>query len=391
MPLRQSSDRPYVLLVMGIEGAYARHIVEGVIAYADRHGPWKLDLLLPHHLLDEGLRISVAGLRGIIAQVRREVTVDRLRSFGCPVVLAEQDHAEFPSVAVDDEAVGRLACEHFAQRGFRHLMYVGMPGSQYSDRREAGFRAEAQARGLAFHAWAMRPAEFAKPDETDDLMQSRIHELPKPLAILADNDIRGHWLLQRAVATGAVVPDQVAILGVDNDDIRCRTCTPALSSVDKGSRRIGFQAARLLDLLIAGCPPPSATRVVPPVRVVARQSTDTFATDNPLVRGAVRFIREQACEGATVDDTVRHVGSSRRTLEIAFKRETGRTLQQEITGARLANACRLLEETDMAMPEICARCAISYPSKLTQIFRRSLGVTPSEHRNRHRLGGDISR
>jgi LacI family transcriptional regulator len=202
---------------------------------------------------------------------------------------------------------------------------------------------------------------------------------------MAAEDMTAVHLANACQQVGAMVPQQVAILGVDDDRRACRMTTPPLSSIDHGAREAGFRAAELLAGLMEGQPPPEHPIYVQPRCVVTRQSTNTLAIDHPDVARATRFIHENFHEGITPRDVVASVPVARRSLETAFRRHLGRTILQEIQRVRIDRVKYLLSQTDLAMPEICELTGSSSPSRLSQAFKNAVGLPPSHYRRESRL------
>jgi LacI family transcriptional regulator len=176
----------------------------------------------------------------------------------------------------------------------------------------------------------------------------------------------------------------MALLGVDNDSVLHRLCRPPLSSIDHGAHQLGYRAAALLRDLLAGRPAPTAPILVSPIGVVSRQSTDTLAVGDPDVATALRLIRGEACDGLPAEAVVRRVNISRTSLETRFRTLLGRSVHQEIVRVRMEEAKHLLRVTDLAMPDITSRSGFRYPSQVSHLFRKHLGVSPREYRARMR-------
>jgi LacI family transcriptional regulator len=176
------------------------------------------------------------------------------------------------------------------------------------------------------------------------------------------------------------VPDEVAVVGVDNAETFCELCNPPLSSVVPDAERIGFEAAALLDRLMAGNPAPKHSLLVEPLGVVTRQSSDVFAVEDPLVARAVRFIREQACQGIKVADVLGAVRCSRSVLERRFREHLGHSPQEELRAIQLRRVKELLTETDWTLPRIAEAVGLEHPEYLSVIFKRETGQTPGQFR-----------
>jgi len=372
---------PRVFLCIETYAAYGRRIVDGAATYCDQHRPWAFHLER-RDVTAEGFRGWMRRCDGAIVAVRTEPVIAAVRACGKPVVVATWDHrlSPLPQVLADNAAVGRLAADHFHDRGLEQVAYLGTADQYYSRSRGDAFAARAAELGL--HCDAFEPAQR---DGYDQDVAARLTVLPKPAGLFAATDTLAQHAIDICHAAGLEVPDRVAVLGVDDDEQVCRLCHPQLSSIDHGTERIGYEAAALLDRLMRGEPPPAGPVIVPPVGVVERQSTDTLAIDDPGLRRAVRFIREQACEGIGVAGVLRAVPMARRTLEVRMRRVLGRTPQEEITRVQLERVKALLRDTDLPMPDIAARTGFSYPSRLSHVFRRVVGTTPTDFRRASRV------
>src|SRR5262249_20380304 len=177
-------------------------------------------------------------------------------------------------------------------------------------------------------------------------------------------------------------------LGVDNDIVLCELSDPPLSSIDQDLGRIGYEAAALLDRLMAGAPAPGAPTLVEPVGVVARLSTESMAIHDPAVAAALRLIRQHACVDKGVDDLADHTGLSLRALQRRFKSLTGRTLQEEIHNVRLARVRQMLSETDLKLEAIARKAGFHYIGYMSSVFKKQTGMTPGEYRRLH-AGGEL--
>ncbi len=214
-----------------------------------------------------------------------------------------------------------------------------------------------------------------------------LEKLPKPVGILTANDIPARELADACQRFGLRVPDDVALLGVDNDDLECGLSWPSLSSVATPARRIGYEAAKLLDELMAGKPAPREPMFLPPIAVVTRQSTDTLAIDDPAVVAALRFIRAHATGKICVDDVVGHAVEGRRMLEYKFRDFVGHTILKEIRRVRVERVKELLRDTDLSMPAIARRSGFATPQRMAVVFRETTGLTPSAYRQQVAVRG----
>lgn len=380
---------PHVALIVETAKQYDRGLLRGVGRYLKGHGPWSvyLEERGPGDAAPSWLK-SWRG-DGIIARIRDVAMAEALVATGAPVVELRRQVVGFdlPAVHCDDEAISDLAVGHFRERGFGHFAYCGRPGERWSDLREAAFRRRLGDDGHGCHAYAPpRRARAAGWEREQDDVAHWLATLPRPVAVLACNDVRGLQVLDACRRIGLSVPESVAVLGVDNDVVLGELSDPPLSSIDQDLERIGYEAAALLDRLMAGEPSPSEPILVEPLGVVARLSTDSVAIGDPAVATALRLIRQHACDGRGIDHLADRTGLSRRVLQRRFKALTGRTLQEEILNTQVARVCQMLAETDLKLESIAARSGFHYVGYMCSFFKRHTGMTPGEYRRLHTRG-----
>lgn len=377
---RQARATPHIALVVETSLASGRDILRGIARYACEHGPWSF-----YHE-PRSLEESVPGwLRnwdgdGIIARLQNARIAEAVLAAGVPVVdvLGVDRRPELPLAHVDNAAIARLAAKHFFERGFRHFGYCGLEGLNWSEeRREAFVQAIAEVGGTC-PVFSFRD-QVAWEDEQDRLA-AWVRSLPRPCAVMACNDPRGQKVLEACRRVGVRVPDELAVIGVDNDEPICAIAHPPLSSVVPDHERVGFEAAALLDRVRAGEATPGETVFVPPLGIVARPSSDALALDDREVAEAIGFIRMHACHGLSIDEVCRELGMSRSTLQRRFRAVLGRTVHDEIVRVRLKRAQELLAETDMSIGKIAEQCGFGHQEYLGVVFRTRLGQTPASYR-----------
>jgi len=380
-----------VALLIEASRAYARGLVRGIAQYNRDHQHWAL-YYTPRGLDDP----PPAWLRswegeGILARINDRRLAQAVRRKGIPVVELRRAwrQRDVPSIGPDDAAVARLGAEHLRHCGFAQFGFVALPRGAHPamDVRTDAFVAALRAEGRAcsvLHVTATRPADFA--NRLADQIFAWLRKLPKPVGIMACNDDLALLVLDTCRRLRAVVPDEVAVLGVGNDECLCDVALPPLSSVDLDPQRIGYEAAALLDRMMAGqrCRPSAAA--VPPRGIVARASTDVLAIADPDLARAVRYVREHACGPIRVGDVLRAACMSRARLEPRFKQLLGRTIHQEIDRLRIARVQELLRTTAAPLKRIAAQAGYRYPEYMMRVFREATGKTPSEYRAGFRHG-----
>ena len=243
--------------------------------------------------------------------------------------------------------IGRQAAEHLLERGFRHFGFCGFRDETWSDLRREGFLDVLQRRSLTFDTYASpwRDIRLHSWEQEHDAIARWLRRLPRPLAVMACNDVRAQHVLDAARHLGAAVPEEIAVIGVDDDHPLCDLRDPPLSSVVPNAQRIGYEAATLLERLMAGDTPVAREVLIEPLGVTTRQSTDILAIDDPQIAAAVRFIREHACEGLKIAQLLAHSTISRPVLERRFRKFLNRSPQAEIRRVQLARARQLLVVT----------------------------------------------
>lgn len=376
-----------VLLMMHRWVGYLHGIQLGIAEYFVQRPDWIWTQVVPEAV--DWQWVASLNADGVIAYVEAGY-VDQLRALPIPVVdISNWLHESyFPRVVPDDRAIGRIAAEHLMDLGLRHFGYVGPPHTLFSDIRGQAF---AETLAEAGHSVIPYSTDYVLPDGTPaapGMNTSRLAwlmALPKPVGVLGANDVFAAEVLTICEHAGIRVPEEVCVLGVDNDELLTRVSQPPLSSVALQTQKIGFEAAALLDRMMNGEAPPKDPILLPPVGVVSRQSTNLLAIADEDVLAAVRYIRERGHEQLTVRDVLEAVPVNRRYLERKFRQHLGRTPLQEIQRVRLEKAKELLSGTDLSMPAVARRSGFPNPERLANVFRASTGMTPTQYRRKFRL------
>jgi LacI family transcriptional regulator len=292
----------------------------------------------------------------------------------------------FPTVTADLHAAARLAAEHLLDQGFRHFGYFAPLGLSYVEIHYKSFVERLDEAGLGCSLFPARrgksPGAAWEKRQAD--LRHWLEELPKPVAVLTWTSDRGREVLYACRALGLSVPEQVAVMGGDEDSLLCETCNPPLSGVALTSERIGYEAAALLDRLLQGKSGPDEPILIEPTRVVVRQSSDTLAIDDHDLARAIAFIRVNAATPMQVSDILHTVSVSRSWLERRFQEVLGRSPAEEIRRVRLQRTKQLLADTDMPVPQVAAASGFGSREYMACAFKRSTGLTPREFRNRIR-------
>ncbi|MBR4652862.1 MAG: substrate-binding domain-containing protein [Kiritimatiellae bacterium] len=374
-----------VAVVTNVAGASGRDHLSGVFKYVNTGKPWRLRLL--NHV-DELLR-TIAGNRpdGAITITPNGGRLDRLLASGVPCAITDYPppgrravppHVSF--VHLDDESIGREAFAHFQSRGrFNAFAFVlDEPDFLYAKGRLAGFSAAAQAEGHRVHAFELPEAD--QEGRARESVARKILRLPRPLAVLAARDRAALKVLDMLRAAGIEVPGQVAVLGVDNDELLCNAAEPPLSSIHPDHERIGFLAAHELDRLMKRGKGKVITLDRSVKDLIMRRSTLTIPPAGRLITEALAFIQRNAGGDLRVPDVIAHLGCSRRLADLRFRQIRNETIQDAIDRARLGHLKKRLMATSDPVARIAADSGFSSAAVLTRFFVRHTGRPPSAWR-----------
>jgi LacI family transcriptional regulator len=379
-----------VALLIETSREYGRGLLRGLIRHQRERGPWSI------YFRPRGLgELPPSWLRnwdgdGILARIDSPQVAEAVLASGLPAIDLRLGlpGLNLPTVGTDNRAIVELAVRHLFDRGFRQFGFCGLVRG---DNIVVDFRGDCCARlvqELGGRCAIFEPRRSRKDaaawEQEQSAIVSWLTDLPKPVGIMACHDDRGQQLLDACRRAGLRVPDEVAVIGVDNDEYLCNLSTPPLSSVDVGVERVGYEAGVLLDRLMSGEAVPERHIVLQPIGVVVRQSTDVMAIDDRELAELIRFIREHACEGIRVDDVLRRSTQSHSTLQRRFKALLGRTPKEEITRTQLERARHLLVHTDLPATDIAAKCGFSQLKRFSSVFHAKVGLPPGAYRQRAR-------
>ncbi len=376
----------HIGLLLDIQEEYPRSIVQGAIRYGRASGRWKImaKRCRPVLLWEDLDRWEGDG---VVAWVRHEGEVDRLQRLGVPVVNVSSwmNETPFPSILSDNRAIGRVAAEHLLERGLKRFAFMRVLDTAYARDRESAFLETIRAAGCSCDVRYPQPVAAdaggeSPPDPDRDELTAMLSGLERPVGILAVTDFLGRHIVETCQEIGIHVPDELAVVGVDNETLFCEMAEPQLSSVALAGEQMGFQAASLLDRLMDGEERPGAPALVPPTGIIARHSTDVLAIDDTKVAASVRFIRDNAARNFDVSDILRAVPVSRRSLEIRFRKIVGRSLHEEIRRVHIQRAKTLLIQTDLTVPSVAESSGFNGPDRFRVAFMHEVGMTPTAYR-----------
>jgi LacI family transcriptional regulator len=379
-----------VALLIETSRSYGRELLHGVRRYVTEHGPWSIFAEIRD--LDSK---PPAWLRewdgdGILTRTVSQAMIDAVKAVGVPTIELRSTKLlhQFPFVGINNKELGKMCAAYLLERGFHHFGVYELTTEQFFIERSRSFASSIKKSGFVCHTF-QQSSNREKPmvwEKQQRLLVDWLKQLPKPIGILACTDQLGFWLLDACARAEIAVPEQVAVLGVENDETLCSMSNPPLSSARLGGERVGYEAAALLDRWMDGGRAPKKKTLLPPIGVETRRSTDIVAVADPLLGQALKLVRDRACEGLRVDDLLREVPLSRSSLERGFRDVLGRSPNMEIHRVKLQRVRELLAMTDFTLDEIAARTAFAHKHYLAHSFRKAFDVTPGDFRKESRRG-----
>jgi len=385
-----------VALVVETSRAYGRGLCSGIAEYARNHGGW--NFVLQERDLRGGIPEWLPNWRGdgIICRLSDPALTDVLSAASCPVVdlYGRIQHPSIPSLDTDAAAVAKMAARFYLDAAFEQFAFCGFPGLWFSDQRQQAFlgildelgfgcRVYQPVAGSTMDDVALR--ESLHPSGSDELV-SWLADLPAQTAVLACNDVRAQQLLTAAVRAGRRIPEDIAVMGVDDDELICELTNPRLTSIRPDTKSLGYHAAHWLDLLMQQRPLPARNLLLPPIGIVERASTDVIASSDPVFIRAIRHIRAHVGEVSRVCEVAEIAQCSRSSLEQKFRKILGRSVRDEIIRVKIRRAQILLAETHRNLDQISAACGFATASHFLRIFKKSVGMTPGDYRISKRSG-----
>ena len=399
---------PLVAVILDAARPYDRLIITGVAQFAREKTHWSL--YVEEDPLQKLPDLGSWHGQGIIANFDDRRVATAMRGLDVPVVgvgggYGWHDAASgIPYIYTDNACIGRLGAEHLLACGLEALAFCGYPRtttSGWSEERAAAFARACDRFKRPCHMFTGRHGNARRWADLQGELTRWLAQLPKPLGLMACNDVRARHVLEACRTLGLRVPHDVAVLGVDNDEMICELTDPTLSSIDQAARRIGYEAAAMLDRLMQPASVAAAGRgrrrpprvsaaplkiVVPPIGVVARASTDTLATSDPLVFETLHAIRRTPWRRPAIEALAAAVGLSRTSLESRFKGAVGRSIHEEYIRLRLAATRRLITTSDLPLKTVAARTGFPSVQYMTTFVRRHTGLTPARLRALEKRG-----
>ena len=382
---KEKKQRKSVALLIETSNAYARGLLEGIVEYQRQRDSWSIFLPEQERGATPPRWLRNWNGDGVIARIETAEIAKSISQLSVPVVdlSSARRVGDIPWVETDDNAIASLAFEHLLERGFRHFAFCGPNGFNWSAWRMEHFVNRCKLAGFGCECYQTDSPYAKSPNRTAKQMslETWLTKLPKPTGLLCAYDIQAQVVLDTCRNLNLPVPEQLAVIGVDNDPLLCDLSHPSLTSVAPDARGAGFHAAQLLDDLMHGRSLSSRTsHLMKPLGIVQRQSTDITAVSNSNIAEAIRFIRDHACDGINVSDVLSHVLLSRRTLESQFLQATGKTPHDMIATIRTDRVQRLLQQSELSLDEIANHTGFEHTEYMSVVFKKRFGISPGRYR-----------
>lgn len=374
---------PRVVLLIESARAAGRALLCGIARYAQHHGPWSF------YWEAGGLERVCGSLDTLDADgiiMRDTEGLEKLRARGLPTVVVGHRHKEVPGLAnvvTGSADIGRLAAEHLLSCGVRHFAFCGYSNCSWSEMRCEMFKHVVSLARFDCAEFTIKSEGGGSPwQDQRQAIANWLYTLPRPMGLMACNDDLGHEVIAAAKLAGLSVPDDVAVIGVDNDEVVCGLTDPPLSSVAVNFERAGYEAAHVLAGLMRQETAP-ARIIVNPTHIVPRRSTSVLAVEDEHLAKALRFIRDRVQDSPSVEAVARSAGISRRALEKRFRETLGRSVLDEIRRVRTDQIAQLLVETELPVAQIAERLGFADVQHIARYFRSAKSMSPLAYRKLH--------
>ena len=384
---------PRIVLLVEHSRAFGRGILYGIAKYSCLHGPWVFYRHSPYYMEPWGPRNILSWLKNIVRKFDADGVIMRavgkteaVLELDLPVIVLDinEPMPAHANITGSNIGIGKFGAEYLLNRGFRHFAYCGFDDMLWSRRRGEGFCDGIKEAGFGTSLYVQPKSTSNRSWEKEQsFVVEWLRLLPKPVALMVCNDDRGQYVIEACKIAGLHVPEELAIIGVDNDELICDFTDPPLSSVSLNSRMAGYETAELMEKLMAGEKMAGKLITVKPTHVVTRKSTDILAIEDREVAEAVRFIRRNAKRSLPVTEVAEAAALSRRVLEKRFRAIFKRSVYEEIRRVRINLLIELLTQTDMSITEIAAEMGFPGPEHIARYFRKVKGVSLIDYRKKY--------
>ena len=381
-----------IILLTDFGEEYGTSLLKGVTRYSHEHGPWAFCRMPTYYRETRGMEGVLKWAKewkanGILGQFYNDSNLEILLNEGISVVAQDfkERHEIVPNISGDYKRVGILGAEYFLRKGFKNFAFYGFKNIVWSRERAQSYEERLKQEGYSVHYFEQkrrfksRELWYYKPSSLSKWLKS----LPKPIALMACDDNQGLHITEACRLANIRIPEEVAVLGVDNDEILCNLSDPPLSSIGQNTVKAGYEAARLLHTMIKTKNKEYYDIVVEATTVVTRNSTDIYATKDEYVGIALKYIHNNVDKNLKVDDVLKQVPLSRRSLEKRFHKVTGYPVYEYIFNLRIEKFTQKLLDTDLTIFEIAVDLGLNDSKNIARQFRQIKGCTPLEYRRKY--------
>jgi LacI family transcriptional regulator len=382
-----------IILLSDFAEEYGKNLLRGIARYSKDHGPWTFCRMPGHYRETIGMDGILAWAKewkadGIIGQFYNNEEVRKFRQANIPVIAQDfkERFDDIPNITGAYRETGRLGAEYFLKKGFKNFAFYGFRNIVWSRERAEGFTERVREAGYDVHHYERTDSRAMdlwhyKPSALTRWLKS----LPKPVALMTCDDNLGNHITEASRQIKIKIPEEVAVLGVDNDEMLCELSDPPLSSIGLDTEKKGYEAARLMHQMIDKKSDKYDDIVVQPTQVTTRVSTDIFASADKYIVDALKYIHDNLDKNLKVNQVLKEVPMSRRSLEKRFVLTTGYPVYEYIYNQRIEKFTQKLLETDMTIFEIALDLGLNDSKNIARQFKQIKGLTPVAYRKKFLL------
>ena len=371
-----------IALLIETSTSYGRELIRGIAQYADLNASW-IFFNEPRGIMDKLPRLYKWKPDGIIMRDTPENM--KLLKLSIPTIISiryKKTVDNIPNIISDSNEIGKIATNYFRNKGFTQFAFCGFDNMPWSKERESALKNEIAPKE---NLYIYRNKKIKSDYEQELVWLSRwLKSLPKPIALLACNDVKGATIIEACKLAKVKIPQEIAILGVNNDDMICEITSPPLSSISLDIKNAGYEAGKTLDKMIKDGKKENKKIVVKPQRIVTRSSTDIFAINDPIIALALHYISQNSKTIIQVDDVADYVGTNRRNLERRFRQFLKRSIYEEIKRCKIELISKILIESNMSIWEIAHNMGFSDNHHISRYFKSAKGISPLKFREQFR-------
>jgi LacI family transcriptional regulator len=377
-----------IILLSDFAEEYNKNLLRGITRYSKDHGPWTFCRMPTYYRETMGMDAVLQWAMeweadGIIGQFYNNEEIKKFTAANIPVIAQDfkERFTDIPNITGSYRETGRLGAEYFLMKGFKNFAFYGFNNIVWSRERAEGFENRIQEAGHKVHNYELK--DTSSMDQwyyKSSALSVWLNSLPKPIALMTCDDNQGNHIIEAAGHAGIRIPDEIAVLGVDNDETICDLSDPPLSSIGLDTEKGGYEAARLMEQMIKTKTCSAGDIVVKATQVISRHSTDIFASKDKYIVSALKYIHDNLDKNLKVDQVLREVPLSRRSLEKRFVQTTGYPVYEYIYNQRIEKFTQKLLETDMTIFEIALDLGLNDSKNIARQFKQIKGLTPMEYR-----------